>query len=121
VDEMGFLAELYSIMDWSWVGGGFGSGVHSTIEPAVHGLAVFSGPKGWEKFDEIRLLERQGQLAVLDFASNREGFSSFSDSRKKEWMDLNRIHQGASQRIWEHLERRIDSLPPSVREPFTEA
>lgn len=65
VDEMGFLAELYRVADLAYVGGGFGSSVHSTIEPAVHGVPIFAGPEGAEKFDEIEVLRELGQLTLL--------------------------------------------------------
>ncbi len=66
VDEMGFLAELYRLGDLAYVGGGFGSSVHSTIEPAVHGLPIYAGPEGAEKFDEIERLRSLGQLRLLE-------------------------------------------------------
>src|SRR5208282_542723 len=52
-DELGFLSELYAAVDWAYVGGGFGVGVHSTIEPAIHGIPIACGPKNAEKFPEI--------------------------------------------------------------------
>jgi 3-deoxy-D-manno-octulosonic-acid transferase len=66
VDEMGFLSELYAAADWAFVGGGFGSGVHSTIEPAIHGIPLACGPKGAEKFPEVAELVETGQLTVVD-------------------------------------------------------
>ena len=65
VDEMGVLAEVYKIADWVYVGGGFGEGVHSTIEPAVHGLPIACGPKGAHKFFEIDEMLLTGQVSVL--------------------------------------------------------
>jgi 3-deoxy-D-manno-octulosonic-acid transferase len=66
VDEMGFLSELYGAADWAFVGGGFGAGIHSTIEPALYGIPVASGPKHVERFTETAVLSRSGQLAVVD-------------------------------------------------------
>jgi len=65
VDEMGFLAEFYELADWAFVGGGFGKGVHSTLEPACHGIPVFCGPSGAESFTEIQLLQEKEQLRVV--------------------------------------------------------
>lgn len=115
VDEMGFLAELYSIMDWCWVGGGFGSSVHSTIEPSIYGLPIIAGPRGRAKFDEIPLLEKQGQLKILSepvipssFMTAIQSFAiSQSEEKKQEWKLKNRQHQGASQRIWAELRRSL--------------
>jgi hypothetical protein len=121
VDEMGFLAELYSIMDWAFVGGGFGASIHSTIEPAIYGLPIFGGPRGEKKFDEIGLLKKQNQLHL--YGSEPEGrgtlrssddFSrwlsgalpfdqTFIQSHRSEWRVANERHRGASERIWFRL------------------
>ncbi|MFQ6611295.1 MAG: 3-deoxy-D-manno-octulosonic acid transferase, partial [Fidelibacterota bacterium] len=44
VDTVGKLADLYKYGDISYVGAGFGAGVHSVIEPAVYGCVVIFGP-----------------------------------------------------------------------------
>jgi 3-deoxy-D-manno-octulosonic-acid transferase len=63
VNQMGILSELYSSADWAWIGGGWGAGVHSTIEPAIHGIPIACGPKGAEKFSEgIRTHSRIGSV-----------------------------------------------------------
>lgn len=111
VDEMGFLAELYSEMDWAWIGGGFGSSIHSTIEPAIYGLPLMGGPNGRQKFDEITLLERQGQLKIVGRNGSENSVSALmkafshgvSADLKREWREMNRTHQGASRRIWREL------------------
>ncbi|MEO5970523.1 MAG: glycosyltransferase N-terminal domain-containing protein [Bdellovibrionia bacterium] len=65
VNEMGFLSELYSSADWAFVGGGFGAGIHSTIEPAIYGIPIAIGPNGSGKFSEVNQLQRSGQLSLL--------------------------------------------------------
>ncbi len=124
VDEMGFLAELYSKMDWAFIGGGFGSSIHSTIEPAIYGLPIYGGPRGQQKFDEIPLLKKQSQLRLFgDPGARGEGRSAedflawfqleFSgtaetrNDRRQEWRTANRRHRGASERIWERLARTL--------------
>lgn len=64
VDEMGLLVELYSIAERAWVGGGFGEGIHSTLEPAVYSIPVACGPNEVEKFFEAKELMAQGVLTV---------------------------------------------------------
>lgn len=121
VDEMGFLAELYSVMDWAYIGGGFGSSIHSTIEPAIYGLPIYGGPKGQEKFDEIPLLKKQTQLRLFgDLNGDRPPLSSAEDfrswfggefastpeirkERRDDWKAANARHRGASERIWDRL------------------
>jgi len=64
VDEMGILTELYSLADWVWVGGGFGKGIHSTMEPAVYGVPIGCGPVRVEEFFETKELRKHGLLTV---------------------------------------------------------
>jgi len=64
VDEMGMLVELYSIADRVWVGGGFGEGIHSTLEPSVYSIPVACGPNHVEDFFETRELREKGVLTV---------------------------------------------------------
>ena len=45
VDTTGVLLALYALADIAYVGGGFGAGVHSVLEPAAHGVPVVSGPR----------------------------------------------------------------------------
>lgn len=44
VDCTGLLAGLYALADIAYVGGGYGAGVHSVLEPAAHGVPVICGP-----------------------------------------------------------------------------
>jgi 3-deoxy-D-manno-octulosonic-acid transferase len=65
VAEVGILAELYGEADFAFVGGGFGKGIHSTIEPAVFGIPVAVGPNRVGDFPETRELRERGQLTVV--------------------------------------------------------
>ncbi|MCP4545987.1 MAG: hypothetical protein GY835_05915 [bacterium] len=59
VDRIGILPELYGLGDLALVGGGFGAGIHSVLEPAAYGLPVLMGP-GIDRADEARRLCRAG-------------------------------------------------------------
>lgn len=66
VDRMGLLARLYRYGDVAYVGGGFGEGIHSLLEPAAWGLPVIFGPRH-EKFTEASgLIASGGGFAVRD-------------------------------------------------------
>lgn len=106
VDEMGFLSELYSGVDWVYVGGGFGDGVHSTIEPAVHGIPLCCGPNGSEKFTEIAQLESRGQLRLVrtpfDVQQWIQSVSDQSESlmaKRDRWKQSALQEKGATTRI----------------------
>ena len=53
LDTVGLLSRVYGSADWAYVGGGFGAGIHNTLEAAVYGLPVAFGPK-YRKFKEAR-------------------------------------------------------------------
>lgn len=65
VDEMGALNGLYPHMSWAYVGGGFGRGIHSVVEPAAHGIPIAVGDRRTDRFPEVALLTELGQLRVL--------------------------------------------------------
>jgi 3-deoxy-D-manno-octulosonic-acid transferase len=68
VDRTGLLSRLYRHADIAYVGGGFGSGIHSILEAAAHGRPVIFGPNH-RKFPEARgLIEAGGGFAVRDSA-----------------------------------------------------
>jgi 3-deoxy-D-manno-octulosonic-acid transferase len=103
VDEVGFLSELYSSADWAFVGGGFGAGVHSTIEPAIHGIPIAAGPRGSEKFPEIQVLKSSQQLTLVhDQVALEKWLKSLSfitQTHQKQWRDQVSARFGASERV----------------------
>jgi 3-deoxy-D-manno-octulosonic-acid transferase len=99
VDELGILNGLYPAMSWAYVGGGLGRGIHSVIEPAIHGLPIATGPRGTEKFPEADQLVQQGQLAILrspaalvEWLSERRGGAD--DVQPPEWRVRNESRRG---------------------------
>lgn len=64
VDRMGLLARLYRHGDVAYVGGGFGDGIHSLLEPAAWGLPVIFGPKHGKFAEAQGLIEAGGGFAV---------------------------------------------------------
>jgi 3-deoxy-D-manno-octulosonic-acid transferase len=64
--EYGVLAELYSFADIAYVGGGFGKGIHSVIEPAAHAIPIVAGSHRAEYFSETVWLRAIGQLQLAE-------------------------------------------------------
>lgn len=66
VDTMGQLSYLYRYGTLAYVGGGFGKGIHNTLEPATYGIPVLFGP-AFEKFAEaLDLIRLGGAYPVYD-------------------------------------------------------
>ena len=51
LDTVGLLSRVYGSAEWAYVGGGFGAGIHNTLEAAVYGLPVAFATK-YRKFKE---------------------------------------------------------------------
>ena len=51
LDTVGLLASVYGSATWSYIGGGFGVGIHNTLEAATFGLPIAFGPN-YHKFKE---------------------------------------------------------------------
>ncbi len=51
VDGYGYLVSVYRYGKIAYIGGGFTSGIHSTLEPAAYGMPVIFGPN-YHKFQE---------------------------------------------------------------------
>ncbi|MEG1645083.1 MAG: glycosyltransferase N-terminal domain-containing protein [Alistipes sp.] len=64
LDTMGILASVYGYADWSYIGGGFGVGIHNTLEAATFGLPIAFGPN-YQKFKEARDLITLGAATSI--------------------------------------------------------
>ncbi|MEQ8216637.1 MAG: glycosyltransferase N-terminal domain-containing protein [Arenibacter sp.] len=64
IDTIGLLTKVYSYAEISYVGGGFATGLHNTLEPAVYGIPVIIGPnfKGFKEAED--LVDKGGVLVV---------------------------------------------------------
>ncbi|MFL5812889.1 MAG: 3-deoxy-D-manno-octulosonic acid transferase [Bdellovibrionia bacterium] len=103
VNEMGFLSELYSVADWAYVGGGIGRrGVHSTIEPAIHGIPISCGTYRAHQFVEIAELRSTGQMTLIRSEAELEhwvnGLKSASQNRDR-WRAEAMRRLGATERL----------------------
>ena len=81
IDNIGLLTQIYSYADLAYVGGGFATGLHNTLEPAVFGIPVIIGPN-YNGFKEAEDLVQKKGIQVI---SNNEEFedllSSFLDKK----------------------------------------
>ncbi len=64
VDSVGMLLSLYRLADAAYVGGGFGAGVHSVLEPAGYGLPLACGPRIARSRDAVALVESDACTVV---------------------------------------------------------
>ena len=68
VDSFGLLSSLYRYGQIAYIGGGFGAGIHNTLEAAVYGMPVLFGPR-FQKFKEAKDLIAVGGGFSFETAS----------------------------------------------------
>ena len=75
IDTIGLLTKIYSYANAAYVGGGFATGLHNTLEPAVFGIPVVIGPnfKGFKEAED--LVAQKGIIPV----NNTEKFKALMD------------------------------------------
>jgi len=109
VDMVGVLADLYAVGWAAYVGGGFGRGVHSVIEPAAHGLPVAFGPNHHVSHEASLLLEAGGGFVVKaadELEKLWRGWLDDPDSYRRASIaagDVVKSREGASDRLMELL------------------
>ena len=59
IDNIGMLSSLYRYSIVAYIGGGFGKGIHNTLEAAVYGIPLVFG-SNFHKFDEAKALIKCG-------------------------------------------------------------
>ena len=102
LDTVGILSSVYSYATWSYIGGGFGVGIHNTLEAATFGLPVAFGPN-YQKFKEARDLVTLGAArSINDYDELRAWFVPLRDNEEflqktsRIAKDYTTRHQGAT-------------------------
>ena len=64
IDTIGLLSSIYRYGSVAYIGGGFGKGIHNTLEAATYGMPVIFGPH-YKKFKEARdLIDRGAGFSI---------------------------------------------------------
>jgi 3-deoxy-D-manno-octulosonic-acid transferase len=110
IDNIGMLSRLYKYAYITYVGGGFGKGIHNTLEAAVFGKPVLFGPS-YRKFNEaIELVANGGAVSINNSRECMTIIQKFlqdeieyisSCQNSKEYVYANR---GATQKIMQYIQ-----------------
>lgn len=80
IDSIGLLSSIYKYGSIAYIGGGFGAGIHNTLEPAVYGMPVLFGPE-YKKFREaIGLCEAGAAKSISNFNDIEKILNDLIDS-----------------------------------------
>jgi len=109
VDNIGMLSSLYAFGQIAYIGGGFGVGIHNTLEAATYGIPVVFGPK-YEKFQEAKdLIEIGAGFSISNAEELNQVFNAMLVEAKRipaATAAKNYVQQraGATQIIMKYLE-----------------
>lgn len=112
LDTMGMLSSLYQYADYTWIGGGFGKGIHNTLEAAVFGMPILFGPK-YQKFDEAKALVQLGVAKSINNDTEAIAHFRILMANQQKYDDLHKcslsfVHQnkGSVNRILSTLQQK---------------
>lgn len=109
VDSVGRLFPLYQYATVAYVGGGFGTGVHSVLEPAAFGVKVLFGPHVERAAEAQDLAHTSGGEIVTTVDTLLNALLSASDHPDQAAMagraaaEFVTMRAGASDRILDHI------------------
>jgi 3-deoxy-D-manno-octulosonic-acid transferase len=82
IDNIGLLSSIYQYANLAYIGGGFGVGIHNTLEAAAYGIPVIFGPN-YNKFQEAKDLIALGAArSIDDEVSLYAAFQLFENNQK---------------------------------------
>ncbi|HEC44442.1 MAG TPA: 3-deoxy-D-manno-octulosonic acid transferase [Bacteroides sp.] len=79
IDSIGLLSSLYQYAHITYIGGGFGKGIHNTLEAATFGNPVIFGPN-YSRFQEaIDLADRKAAFPISGYEEFKSAMDGFLD------------------------------------------
>jgi 3-deoxy-D-manno-octulosonic-acid transferase len=107
LDTLGLLSAVYRIARISYVGGGFGKGLHNILEATVYRQPVLIGPR-FEKFREaVDLVKLQAALPITPENAAEQTTLLWHQSHEKQPVlnDYFNTHTNVSEKIVVYLKR----------------
>jgi 3-deoxy-D-manno-octulosonic-acid transferase len=112
IDNIGMLSRLYKYATITYIGGGFGKGIHNTLEAAVYGKPVLFGP-AYHKFNEaIDLVNNGGAISINNAEDCISAIQKLilddsaylkSSERSKDYVYTNK---GATEKIMKYIQEK---------------
>ena len=106
LDTIGLLSSIYRFGQVAYIGGGFGVGIHNTIEAAVYGVPVLFGPN-YHHFREAQgLIDAGAARSISNYAELEEAIeTAFANHETigKKAADYVQSELGATAKIYEQI------------------
>jgi len=112
IDNIGMLSSLYAYADIAYIGGGFGVGIHNTLEAAAFGLPVIFGPH-YQKFNEAKELiaikagySISNETELKDIVDTLINDETFYNITRKKIFNYVKENVGATEMIMKYIDKR---------------
>ena len=109
INSTGILADLYKYSSVSYIGCGFGKGVHNVTEPAIYGNTICFGPKYHILNEAIEMVEQKIAFPI----ENSEGLSKIL----RMIFDENKLNEN-SKKINKYIELKVNFTKTIINEIF---
>ncbi len=90
VDTIGLLNSIYKIAKYTYIGGGFGVGIHNTLEAAAYGMPIFFGPN-YQKFSEAKDLIANRAASSINNSDELIQLVQVLENDKKLHQEISRV------------------------------
>ena len=110
IDNIGMLSALYQYGDIAYIGGGFGVGIHNTLEAAAFGIPVIFGPNYYKFIEAKELVRLEAGFSINNHTEIQTVMHKLQDlsfrekagNTAKQYVDRER---GATEKILSHLNK----------------
>ena len=109
IDTIGMLSSIYQYGQVAYIGGGFGVGIHNTIEAAVYGIPVLFGPNYRHFREALGLIQAGAGFSVKNYSE----FEVQMDNALS-------AHEALGRKAREYVESELGATEKIYSELFTE-
>ncbi|MFP5080321.1 3-deoxy-D-manno-octulosonic acid transferase [Pedobacter sp. JCM 36344] len=110
IDNIGLLSSIYQYGNIAYIGGGFGVGIHNTLEAAAFGIPVIFGPN-YQRFQEAKdLISIGGAKSISNNAELNNAFKSLTSTPEPGQLAGRYVDEqkGSTEKIFNYLFSRLE-------------
>lgn len=113
IDNIGMLSGIYYYANITYVGGGFGDGIHNTLEAAVYGKPVLFGPEHEIFSEALGLIQSNSGFVIHDSKELETCLNDLIEHEEKlkqssvAAVNFVKNHAGATQKILKYIQENL--------------
>lgn len=113
IDNIGMLSTIYQYSDITYIGGGFGVGIHNILEAAIFGMPLLFGPN-YHKFQEAKdLIQKKAAFSIKDIEELQKIITTLQEDSQlyqtasSQAQQYVQNHTGGTQLILQYIAHRL--------------